>query len=202
MRIYGTTGNFRRLILVLVRNSALEIFYRYKIRFMKNKAFSIIILGVFILCCSENSVEPEPEKPEDTVSGIYYLHGTKIQIKYDFPWPSWGGEEVILSQDTSQLAFTTTIKLLENKPDTVQFFGLEGANAGWSVFPQNCSELHIYCAYATYRGHILELDLSSPDGIYIGKGTLKDGKMTLDTHFEYRHTRLDFKLEGEKVEEE
>lgn len=169
--------------------------------------FSVLFLSAGLFGCSNNSLEPdsnpdpEPEVPIDSISGIYFLHGEKIQLRYDFPWPSWGGEEVILSRDTTRIAFTVAIQMVEDKQDTVQFFGLESVNAGWSIFPPDCTELYIYCAYAKYTDHILEFDFSSPDGTYLGTGTLADSSLTINSHFEYRDIGIDYDLQGIRIDE-
>lgn len=136
---------------------------------------------------------------EDNLSGIYFLHGTRINLKYDFPWPQWGGEEVILSADTVEVVFSINIIVAENKQDTLQFFGLDGANAGNSVLPLNCTRGVPLCAYAEFINGEMEFNIRDANGEYNGVGTLDQNGITLNTHFEFRSDGVDYILTGKKV---
>lgn len=159
------------------------------------------LLGSLLISCSDNSTKPEPEISEDPISGTYFLHGTKVKLRYDFPWPSWGGDVVILEADTTQTTMLVKVKLLEEKQDSVRFTGLEGVNAGeYQSINQDCTHPSCYGDAKLMNGE-LSFDLSGAGGLYRGTGTLENGKMTLNTHYEYRPTGIDYHLEGERIDE-
>ncbi|MCG2590607.1 hypothetical protein [Rhodohalobacter sulfatireducens] len=138
----------------------------------------------------------------EPVSGVYFLQGTIIEYTYDFPWPQWGGEKVILDTDTTTISFLTTIRMVEEKRDTVQFFGLPGANASRnSILPVEC-ENPSFCGYANFEMGSLQIDYRTPAGEFSGTGWLDGEILTLDTYFEYREIGIEYKLQGKKIDEE
>lgn len=161
----------------------------------------LFFLSLFFITCSDGSTKSETNLPENPISGTYFLHGTKVNLKYQFPWPSWGGEIIILETDTTQIAMTVKVGLPEEKQDTVRFTGLEGLNAGeYQSVNRNCS--HPSCfGDAELKNGELFFDLSAPYGFYIGRGTLEDGKLILQTHFEYREIGIDYYLKGTRIDE-
>ncbi len=174
---------------------------------LTNKQYPIIILGacVYVLIilsgCSGSSVSPEQDElKDDTISGIYFLHGTKITHRYDFPWPSWGGEEIILETDTTSLSTTIYIDRIDQYRDTLQIIGLKGLNTGTHrVLPPNCISLPDRCAYVPFTDGVIEFNFFEPGGYFTGRGSLSDGKMSLNTKFEYRSIGIYYNLTGEKV---
>ncbi|MDZ7718274.1 MAG: hypothetical protein U5K72_05575 [Balneolaceae bacterium] len=168
---------------------------------MKKIIFPFLLFLVFYSGCSENPSESDPE-PVDEISGVYFVHGEQVNLTYDFPWPSWGGDIVILSRDTIETSFTLEIKLVENRPDTIRFFGLHGANDGKKgALPWTCDEFTPFdCAFANLTGSEFVVDISSPLGTYDAMGKLENGEITLDAHFEYRGIGIDYSLKGVKVQ--
>ncbi|TVQ06079.1 MAG: hypothetical protein EA359_01655 [Balneolaceae bacterium] len=132
----------------------------------------------------------------NTVAGFYYMHGTRIDIRSTYP----GGG--IIVTDTLHISFTLNIKPVENKQDTIQFFGLEGVNAGeYSFLPADCSILHSedVCAYARLENSDFEIDFLRPGGSYWGSGSLENGVLTLETEYHYRGRGIQYSLHGVKI---
>lgn len=162
--------------------------------------FLIAILGLALFSCSKNPAEPTLD---EIISGAYQMSGTQIEYTYQFPWPQWGGERIILRSDTSQIEFTLYADYLETTGDTIRFRELIGANAGeWHALPPAhlCSYKSGDCADARYVNNTLEMHYVEAGGTYDATGTLENGKITLNAHFEYRATGIDYILEGMKVE--
>ena len=153
-------------------------------------ALSVLLFSLFILSCSETPTKSEPESV-DEISGYYFIHGTKIEYEFYFPW----SDDNIESADTLEIAFTVLIRKMQEKKDTVQFVGLEKA---FTYITECNTQLH--CAYSKISGSELEFDVSIPSGRYYGSGTLADGKLTLDTKFRYRGNGTDYQLEGNVIE--
>jgi hypothetical protein len=160
----------------------------------------LFLICIIFIGCLNNF--PEEELIEEINSGTYKVNGTQVELRYDFPWPSWGGEEVILSRDTTKIKFTIEIEYPEGKQDTVRFDGLVGANAGEhrSVFGGGCIFPECY-ADAKLTNSQLKFDLGAPSGAYTGLGYLKAETLILETNFEYRAIGIDYDLQGEKVED-
>lgn len=161
-----------------------------------------ILIFLFLLtCCSETPSEPKAEpEPEETVAGFYFMQGEQVNLTYQFPWPQWGGEEVILSRDTIETSFTMEMKFVVNKPDTIQLYGLHGVNDGNRfLFYPDCTETPTTCAYGKIVEDKLEIQLSHSTGKYTAMGTLKNGEIFLDAHFEYRNVGVEYSLKGMKV---
>lgn len=165
---------------------------------MKKAIPVLIVFMLGLVSCSDNSVDPDP-KPSDNLSGIYFLHGTKVQFTYQFPWPSWGGEIVILDSDTTEVNMTVKLNFLKEKQDSVRFIGLEGVNAGkYQSVNRNCTHPTCYGDARLTNGE-LSFDLVAPTGFYIGGGFLEEETLILQTHFEHRQVGIDFDLEGVRI---
>lgn len=164
----------------------------------KTEFFISLILCFLLAGCSGNSLDSRIEKIN---SGTYHVTGTEIHLRYDFPWPSWGGEEVILSRDTIFIEFTVEIEYPPGKKDTVRFKGLEGVNAGeYQVLEPGCFAPRCF-ADVNLSGTELIFAFGSPSGTYSGKGQLGGERINLETHFEYRNVGIDYFLEGTKLDD-
>lgn len=123
------------------------------------------------------------------------MHGTIIENRYDFPW----GEEHLSSSDTTTISFVTMIQMIEEKQDTVQFFGLAGANADrYHALPVVC-ENPDNCGYAKFEMGTFEFDYMTPGGYFTGSGRLEGDLLTLNTSFKYRGIGVIYDLQGEKI---
>ena len=130
------------------------------------------------------------------VEGAYFMHGTIIEQTYEFPW----GEEHLVRSDTTTVSFVTTIQRVEEKEDTVQFFGLIGANAGkQNALPVVC-ESPTYCGYAAFESGVFHFDYLSPGGRFTGSGQLEGNVLTINSSFKYRGIGEIYELRGEKIE--
>lgn len=166
----------------------------------------MLIIPALMLGCSDNpSKPPEKEENEKTstnyVSEVYYLTGTAIDRDPDcFPCTV----EFEYSYDTTRVASIVSIKYLEENPDSVQFFGLDGANSSRkSAFPQNCREstvLYEYCAYANYENNSFDLDLFRMGYWYQGGGKLQNDMLRVNGFFKYRGDSVGYDLSGQKIE--
>lgn len=152
------------------------------------------MIFIMIIGCSDTSVDPEPEEPEDHISGIYTLAGTKIINKNLYPQGNF------ISSDTTQISFSFSLKLIDPQENRIQVFGLRGLNAGQSkVLPSSCENSRRYCAYVILKDSIIEFDFSEPGGKYSGTGKLTDGQIEIDTRYYYRGREFFYDLSGSKI---
>ncbi|MCG2590605.1 hypothetical protein [Rhodohalobacter sulfatireducens] len=160
----------------------------------------MLTLPVLMFGCSDKSTDPkEEEENEKTstnyVSEVYFLTGTEIDRDPDcFPCTV----EFEYTYDTTWVATVVSMKYLVNIPDSVQFFGLNGANSTRkSVFPQNCREsdaLYEYCAYASYKNGLITLDLFRSGYLYEGEGSLQNDELQINGLFKYRGDSVGYDL--------
>lgn len=166
----------------------------------------LLTLPAWMFGCSDNPSKPEEkEENEKTstnyVSEVYYLTGTEIDRDPDcFPCTV----EFEFTYDTTWVATVVSVKYLEENPDSVQFFGLNGANSTRkSAFPQNCKEsdvLYEYCAYASLNNGSINLDLFRSGYLYQGEGTLQNDELQVNGLFKYRGDSVGYDLSGQKIE--
>lgn len=181
----------------------------------------LFLLFVFQLFgCSEDAVnqsnseiqkaesfEQQPKTLQEE-TGVYFLHGYQVTKELCY---AANCDNFVLSTDTLKTSFIVYIRMFEHRPDSLMFSGLEGADTnirefnytGSAAFGECTSETRAGdCAYAKVTGSNLEFDIQNPGGYYRGTGTLENGSMTLETEFIYRGVGIEYRLEGEKVENE
>jgi hypothetical protein len=168
----------------------------------KRLVLLVIFFCPFLFEGSGNAPNPNSDTLQtESVSGVYFMHGTIIEYTYDFPWPQWGGEKVILDTDTTTISFVTTIQMVEEKQDTVQFFGLAGVNASRdNILPVLCDN-PANCGYANFEMSLFQFNYRNGAGEFTGTGRLDGEILTLDTYFEYRAIGIEYDLQGKKIEE-
>lgn len=138
-------------------------------------------------------------------SEFYFMQGIQISQRLCYISSTCEPGEVIES-DTLNTAFIVRLTFSSDKPDSVLFDGLEGANTrpremlsdGFNGLT-SCSPFSDCAARKT--GNVLEFNLSSPSGRYIGKGTLDNDRLTLQTQYYYRGSGAEYILEGQKIVE-
>lgn len=155
-------------------------------------------LSVHSLPIPAQSTETETEKEFET----YYLHGTKIDQTVCWIGPVCRPGE-ILASDTLRIAFTVQlIRHEEDGEEAIQFYGLEGANAGWDddkVFIPVCSTPND-CATTAINGTEFEIDWGASGGRYIGTGTLDEGTLTLHTTYFDRGIEHQYEITGTRID--
>ncbi|NBC04275.1 MAG: hypothetical protein GVY20_11285 [Bacteroidetes bacterium] len=96
------------------------------------KTFLIFFLCLSLFGCSGNLLE---SKIKEINSGTYRVSGIQVELTYDFSWPSWGGEEVILSKDTTDIEFMMEVKYEKGRQDSVRFYRAGRSRAGCCQLP-------------------------------------------------------------------
>lgn len=165
--------------------------------------------------CSENSTEPTSDEI-DHISGKYALEGTQINQRVCSPpyfqeYDCEPGEP--LESDTVQTSLIIEIQVIEGRPDTVLFTGLEGADADIK-YHRDADALptpsmtecltsgnpDYDCAYAEIHEERLTFNLSQFSAIYHGEGTVSEGFLRVETIYGYRGAVIKYSLEGEIIE--
>jgi len=153
------------------------------------------------------------EKSADEYSEFYYMKGIQVSQSLCYVSSSCESGEVLRS-DTLKTAFLVMVTFSSEKPDSVLFNGLEGANvsprfystlnksieqsAELSGTPAYCNST-LGCGYARIDGDTLEFNQYEPSFNYVGTGTLKNDRLTLHTQWIYRGIGMEYFLEGQKI---
>lgn len=174
-----------------------------------NIKYCIGYLGIFLsllISCSDNSAGPGNNEPDDEFLGIYLLEGYQVNLEICYVGQNCEGGEV-LSRDTVQTSFTVEIELVNNRPDTLLFSNLEGADVGINhpnynghAADPNCTSA-TSCAFARLQNDSLKFNIESQPGYYYGTGILKNNELALKTHFRHRGAGVDYVLSGTKQED-
>jgi len=151
-----------------------------------------------------NSVDPDA-KAVDKMSGIYYMHGTKIITIYPCTFTCFDMEPYV---ETTTVAFTMNMEPVDGKRDTIRFFGLMGADAGESgtrgfrefLFPIELFYSEEFKVYAHLTGSTFEIDLATAGPQYTATGILQNNAIQLSGQYHYRQRTFAYELEGVKIE--
>lgn len=188
------------------------------------KAFLPFLLLLFVFQlfgCSEDAVnhsEKELKEAEATEqkaqtvedhSELYYMYGTQITHRLCY---ASSCESDILESDTLKTSFLVRLKFNSDKPDSVLFNGLEGANStprqmfngfngGSAAYPDYLCGSSSECGHARKSGNDLKFEFSSPGGHYTGTGTLDNNRLTIQAQYRYRGAGADYSLEGQRYVE-
>jgi len=160
---------------------------------------------------SETVSSQKQGKTDEDYSEHYFMQGIQISQRLCYISSTCEPGEVIES-DTLNTSFIVRLTFSSENPDSVLFDGLEGANTrpremlssgfnGGHAAYLECSDPSFVCGHARKTGNELEFNLSSPGGRYIGKGTLDNDKLTLQTQYIYRGSGAEYILEGQKIVE-
>lgn len=153
------------------------------------------------------------EKAAEEYSEFYYMKGIQVSQSLCYVSSSCESGEVLKS-DTLKTAFLVMVTFNSDKPDSVLFDGLEGANVSPRFYstlnkpieqsaelrgtPAYCNST-LGCGYARIDGDTLEFNQYEPSFNYVGTGTLKNDRLTLHTQWIYRGIGMEYFLEGQKI---
>lgn len=168
-----------------------------------------VLAGIVVLFASVlyfnscNTVDPHT-KALDNMSGVYYMHGTKISTVYPCTFTCFDMEPYV---DTTRVAFTMNMEPVDEKKDTLLFFGLLGADAGDSgpyqhtenLFPIELFYQEEYKIYANVAGNTFEIELWSAGPHYKATGIVEDGMIELEGYYRYRNRTFAYSIAGKKI---
>ncbi|WP_234568087.1 hypothetical protein [Rhodohalobacter sp. 614A] len=144
----------------------------------------------------------------ESISGMYFLHGTKISTIYPCTFTCFDMEP---ARDTVSVAFTTNVWLVQEKTDTLRFLGLLGADAGESgpnqfnefIFPIELQDEDQYRIYGRISDNSeFEIDLKSAGPRYTAAGSFTGKTIQLEGQYHYRQRTFEYSFQGVRIEEE
>ncbi len=148
----------------------------------------------------------------DHHTGLYYVHGSKIVTYYRCPFIDLCGPDDGPFHDTTRIASVVAVKWIEEKTDTLHFFGLPGADEGETKFYHGTTQLssHVggmlhydnltrYRVYGLMSGSSIEIEINNAGNRYTGTGTLSDKFIDIRSQKTFRTITVDYELTGEKI---
>lgn len=183
-----------------------------KFKAMKKRILMYSILNIIVIALLGGNVlfaYTSPPVNDDPITGMYYLQGTKT-IKMYPGWPSYDAEPNV---DITSIASVVNIRLVEEKTDTLLFYGLPGADEGkiGIYFGQQSTE-YVYLiemyderddhrVYAQFDDTTFEIDINNTGNMYRATGTIENGVIELKGRFQYRNRTFEYDLKGIKIEQ-
>jgi len=159
-----------------------------------------VLLGLFVLSASSNQ-----SVVSDSFTGHYYIHGKKI-----LSTSGWFDSEIRVI-DTIHFSSVVTIKLMEDKSDTLLFFGLPGADEGENRI-YGGFQRHDHVAgmagfnqferdriYGSISDNNFEIKTTRPSGRLIMTGIISNDTIEMQGEFLYRGIKVNYELTGEKI---
>jgi len=184
---------------------------------MKTILSVLLLLFVVNFISNKNALHAQETtfKTAEDVEETYFMHGIQISKRFCYlahPDICESGE--VVESDTLRTSFLVLVTFETDRPDSVLFDGLEGANTkpremisnGFNGGAATASDFLCRpsrdCGYARKTGTELKFDLLTPNGHYFGSGTLDNDILTIQANYYYRGSGAEYILEGQKIVEE
>lgn len=180
---------------------------------MKLKHNILNIIFIALIGCIALSASTSPPAANDPYTGLYYVHGSKIVTFYACPFIPICGPNQGPFIDTTYFSSVVVVKMMQEKADTLHFFGLPGADeseiktyfgnhqrADGAPFLPAYDTSVLDRVYGSYSGTAFEIDYSLVNNFYKATGTINNGKIEVQGLFTNRTTSVEYDLVGEKIE--
>jgi hypothetical protein len=149
---------------------------------------------------------------DDPYTGLYYVHGSKIMTFYTCPFIETCTPDDGLFIDTTRIASVVAVKWMEEKTDTLHFFGLPGADEGERKVYFGDSELVDFVfslgryddfdhsrVFGSLSDNKFEINHNHTSNRYIGIGTISNRKIEINAQQIFRTITVEYDLTGEKI---
>ncbi|MCC5941202.1 MAG: hypothetical protein JJU37_06620 [Balneolaceae bacterium] len=165
----------------------------------------VLIAGLFITATS-------PPVQKDPYTGLYYVHGSKMIEFSDCPFIEICGPDEGPFVDTTYFSSVVAVKMMQEKADTLHFFGLPGADESENKFyfgnylrSDGAPFLPAYDTsvrdrvYGSYSGTAFKIDYNLISNFYKATGTINNGIIEIQGLYTDRAISVEFDLMGEKI---
>lgn len=176
------------------------------------KIYPEAIIGIVLIMVIALSANTSPPIMNDPYSGLYYVHGTKIVKFYNCPFIGLCGPDDGPFHDTTRIASVVAIKKMQEKTDTLHFFGLPGADEGehkhyYGKFQigdragtlLHYDELEEFRIYGSHSGDFFMIDFNITDRFYKVTGSIIEDNIEIYGLFTGRSISVEYNLQGEKI---
>ncbi len=163
----------------------------------------IVLISVITLFASSS-----PPAVNDPYTGLYYVHGSKIMTFHNCAFIGICGPDDGPFIDTTRIASVVAVKWMEEKTDTLQFFGLPGADEGENKYylgfqrRDRAGEIAVYDEqkiYGVQSGDDFEIRFNNAGFFYDASGNIVQDKIELQGLFTFRTTTVEYNLQGERI---
>jgi hypothetical protein len=172
------------------------------------KRYSQITLFFLLVAVSALSAGGSSSTQNDPYTGLYYVHGSKIMTFYNCAFIGICGPDDGPFMDTTRIASVVAVKWMEEKTDTLHFFGLPGADEGEIKYyfgfqrSERAGEIKVYDEqkiYGTQSGDDFEIRFNNAGFFYEATGTISNDVIDIEGTFNFRTTTVEYDLTGEKI---
>lgn len=154
-----------------------------------------------------------PPITDDIYTGMYYVHGSKIVMYYTCPFIELCGPDDGPFIDTTHIASVVTVKWMNEKTDTLHFFGLPGADEGenriyhgrtqfgdYSNSLSRYDVFHWYRIYGSYSENSFKIDHDNAGNRYNATGKISNRTIKIQGEKTFRTITVVYDLVGEKID--
>lgn len=153
------------------------------------------LLTALMLSC----VDSGDTEFQDTLSGIYYLHGPRTTVEDPcFHCPA--------GQDTLRefISFSVIARLAKDNPERIQFYGVQGADTGdiaKRLFPDctRSADCEIFGNISLSAGGTYEIDIENIGHRYQATGSLIPTTIDLKGQYSYENITIDYDFSGNRI---
>lgn len=180
---------------------------------MNLKKYIINLIFITLLGCFVLSANTSPPVNSDPYTGLYYVHGSKIVTYYRCPFIDTCAPDDGPFYDTTRIASVVAVKLIQERTDTLHFFGLPGADEGESKLYHGRTQITDFVSgmshyddgltgfrvYGFHSNGSFEINHNNASNRYIGTGEISNDNIELTGKKTFRTITVVYDLQGEKI---
>lgn len=168
----------------------------------------IAFLGILVISASSS-----PPVENDPYTGLYFVHGSKIMKYYTCPFIETCGPDDGPFIDTTYISSVLAVKFIDDKTDTLHFFGLPGADErenkiyfGRDQLSDGVGNISLYDVLVHYRiygalyNNSFEIRLNNAGNHYQAIGNLSNNKINILGKNTFKTITVEYDLVGEKID--
>ena len=176
------------------------------------KIYIINVLWIFLLACISLSANTTLSNNNDSYTGLYYVHGSKIVTYYRCPFIELCGPDDGPFTDSTRIASVVAVKWVADKTDSLHFFGLPGAGEGETknyfgkdLLRDHASSLLNYDVLSGYKLYGFQTDgaftiqYNNAGLHYDANGIIIDSTLKIEGKFSFRTITVEYDLIGERI---
>jgi len=176
------------------------------------KIYIINVLWIFLLACISLSANTTLSNNNDSYTGLYYVHGSKIVTYYRCPFIELCGPDDGPFTDSTRIASVVAVKWVADKTDSLHFFGLPGAGEGETknyfgkdLLRDHASSLLNYDVLSGYKLYGFQTDgaftiqYSRAGFLYDATGSITGNTLIIEGEYVRRTTTVKYDLFGERI---
>lgn len=158
------------------------------------------------------SASTSPPATDDPYTGMYYVHGSKIVTYFRCPFIELCSPDEGPFIDTTHIVSVVTVKWMQEKVDTLHFFGLPGADEGENGIYFGRDQIRDYAGstlqydvldgyriYGSYSGDSFDIQYNNAGFNYYATGNISNRTIKIQGVKTHRTITVEYDLVGEKI---